>query len=163
MPVNSDSFKQALGRFASGVTIVTAADGDRLSGLTVSAFSSVSLDPPLVLICINKQSSAVDTLRSGQVFAVNFLSDEQVALSNHFASRTTDKFSDSTYHLGSLGAPILEGCLAHLECSLVQEIDAGDHYVYIGQVESSDLDDTKRPLLYYHGRYETLHPITTLS
>ncbi|OFW77691.1 MAG: hypothetical protein A2201_00125 [Alicyclobacillus sp. RIFOXYA1_FULL_53_8] len=163
MPVNSDSFKQALGRFASGVTIVTTADGERLSGLTVSAFSSVSLDPPLVLVCINKQSSAVDTLRSGRVFAVNFLSDEQIALSNHFASRTTDKFSDTAYHLGTLGVPILQGCLAHLEGSLVQEIDAGDHYVYIGQVEATEFDDTKQPLLYYHGRYETLHPAPSLS
>lgn len=163
MPVNSDSFKHALGRFASGVTIVTTADGEKLAGLTVSAFSSVSLDPPYVLVCINKQSSAIEPLRSSKVFAVNMLSDEQVAVSNLFANPRVDKFAEAQYRMGQLNIPILEGCLAHLECSLVQEVDAGDHYVYLGQVEEAQVDETKRPLLYYRGRYEMLEAVQTES
>lgn len=159
MPVHSDRFKQALGRFASGVTVVTTSAGDKLAGLTVSAFSSVSLSPPYILVCINKESSSIEILRERKVFVVNFLSDEQVSVSNLFASHQADKFAGVSYHVGQLGVPILDNCLAYLACSVVQEVEAGDHFIYIGQVEEAEVDESKHPLLYYHGRYETLDAV----
>lgn len=156
MPVQPDTFRKALGHFASGVTVVTMASDVRKTGLTVSAFSSVSLEPPLILVCINKDSNALDLLRETKVFAVNFLASDQTAVSNQFASRTDDKFQSIPYHASPMGAPILDHALGYVECTLVQEVEAGDHCVYIGQVESADVDDSKQPLLYYHGRYESL-------
>ena len=156
MPVTSDVFRRTLGHFGSGVTVVTAATEERMAGLTVSAFSSVSLNPPLILVCIHKQSSAVDVIRDGGKFAVNLLSEEQIDVSNHFASQTPDKFQNVAVQISTFGLPILEGSLGFLECSVFQEVDAGDHYVYIGQVENAETDESKHPLLYYHGRYETL-------
>lgn len=156
MPVTPDEFKQALGRFASGVTVVTTADNDKLGGLTVSAFSSLSLDPPYILVCIDKRSSANALIQSSRVFAVNILAKDQADLSNHFASRREDKFAGVAYHMGRLGVPILENTLAALECALVQVVDGGDHYIYIGQVEHSSVAEGKEPLLYYRGQYRSL-------
>jgi len=153
MAIESALFRQVLGRFGSGVTVVTMAHGGQSAGLTVSAFSSVSLDPPLVLVCIDKRSSTLDLLRQSQSFVVNILSHDQDALSNHFASKTVDKLADVAHHVGQLGAPVLDGTLAHMECRLVSEVDGGDHYVYIGQIESGGVAEDKTPLLYYHGKY----------
>jgi 3-hydroxy-9,10-secoandrosta-1,3,5(10)-triene-9,17-dione monooxygenase reductase component len=156
MPVTADQFKQALGRFASGVTVVTTADNNKLGGLTVSAFSSLSLDPPYILICIDKRSSANALIQSSRAFAVNILAKDQADLSNHFASRQEDKFAGVAYRMGHLQVPVLEDTLATLECSLVQVVDGGDHHIYIGQVEHSSVDETKEPLLYYRGQYRSL-------
>lgn len=153
MAVNEDSFKQALGHFASGVTIVTMADGDDLTGLTVSAFCSVSLEPPYILICINNVSSALTILHKTNRFAVNMLAADQIDLSNHFASRIEDKFANIEHHAGSLGVPLLDGVMAQLECSVVNEFPGGDHTIIIGRVDSATLDESKQPLLYYHGQY----------
>jgi 3-hydroxy-9,10-secoandrosta-1,3,5(10)-triene-9,17-dione monooxygenase reductase component len=156
MPVDSDAFRHALGRFASGVTVVTTAHEGQLAGLTVSAFSSVSLNPPLVLVCIDKRSSSIDLITRSRVFNVNILASEQEDTSNHFASRIADKFATAQYRTGTLGAPVLVNTLAYLECQLVESVDAGDHIVLIGQVEASEVDETKEPLLYYHGKYRSL-------
>jgi flavin reductase (DIM6/NTAB) family NADH-FMN oxidoreductase RutF len=156
MPVTADQFKQTLGRFASGVTVVTTADNNKLGGLTVSAFSSLSLDPPYILICIDKRSSANALIQSSRAFAVNILAKDQADLSNHFASRREDKFAGVAYRMGHLQVPVLEDTLATLECSLVQVVDGGDHHIYIGQVEHSSVDETKEPLLYYRGQYRSL-------
>jgi 3-hydroxy-9,10-secoandrosta-1,3,5(10)-triene-9,17-dione monooxygenase reductase component len=156
MPVNADEFRSALGHFASGVTVVTMADETRKTGLTVSAFSSVSLNPPYVLVCIDKHSSTLDTLRASKAFVINILSEDQVDVSNQFASRSDDKFSGVKHHVGQVGAPILEDTVAFIECNLVQEIDAGDHFVFLGQVEDANVDISKQPLLYYHGKYRSI-------
>lgn len=158
MPVTSEQFRQALGRFASGVTIVTTAYNNELSGLTVSAFCSVSLDPPYILICVDKQSTANRTIKGAGAFAVNMLQEGQDALSNHFARRTPDKFSGIDYRLGQMGLPLLEGTLGYLECSVAQTVDAGDHYVYIGQVEHSDVVADAKPLVYFGGGYQRINP-----
>jgi 3-hydroxy-9,10-secoandrosta-1,3,5(10)-triene-9,17-dione monooxygenase reductase component len=156
VPVSADDFRHALGRFASGVTVVTTAVDGKLGGLTVSAFSSVSLDPPYILICIDKRSSVIPLLRTSRVYGVNILSSDQSDVSNHFASRREDKFAGVSYRIGTLGVPVLEGVLAHLECKVTQEVDGGDHFIYIGQVEHSSVDESKEPLLYFHGKYREL-------
>lgn len=157
MPISADAFRQTLARFASGVTIVTVAHNGELSGLTVSAFSSVSLDPPYILICVDKSSSSNGLIQAAGAFAVNILSSEQSTLSNHFAKRQDDKFQTVPYHIGHYGMPILEDTLAQMECNVVQTVDAGDHYIYIGQVETSNTDESKEPLLYYSGKYRELN------
>ncbi|WP_290589921.1 flavin reductase family protein [Alicyclobacillus sp.] len=157
--MHPDDFRRALGRFASGVTVVTAAHDGQMAGMTVSAFSSVSLQPPYVLICLDKQAGTIPVLRASGVFAVNILSAGQVDISNQFASKRPDKFSGIDWRPGRLGAPLLAGVLASVECRVVQEMDAGDHLLYIGQVEATDIDTSAEPLLYYHGRYHGLAPL----
>ncbi|QSO53219.1 flavin reductase family protein [Alicyclobacillus curvatus] len=156
MPVSSEQFRGALSRFASGVTVVTTAHNSRLTGLTVSAFCSVSLNPPYILICVDKQSSANELIQAANAFAVNILRAHQTELSNHFARRIEDKFSDVSYDAGQLGMPLLQGTLGYLECSLAQQVDAGDHFIYIGQVENTSVEADADPLLYYSGSYREL-------
>jgi len=156
MPVQSVAFRHALGHFASGVTVVTVAHQGERNGLTVSAFCSVSLDPPYVLICIDKASSSNTVIQAASAFAVNILAVDQDSLSNHFAQRSDDKFDSVAFHEGILGMPILEGTVGHLECRLARMMDAGDHFIYIGEVEDSQVDENQNPLLYYVGKYRNL-------
>lgn len=159
MTVDSTHFRNALGHFGSGVTVVTMAYDGKTSGLTVSAFCSVSLTPPFILVCIDKRSSTLDLARNSQAFAVNILSHDQADISNHFASKSEDKVSSVPHHLGQLGVPILEGTLAYVECKVSQEIDAGDHVIFIGEVEDAQVDESKSPLMYFHGKYGSFTPL----
>jgi flavin reductase (DIM6/NTAB) family NADH-FMN oxidoreductase RutF len=156
MPVDKDEFRTALSHFASGVTVVTASCKDGvLRGLTVSAFSSLSLDPPLILICIDKRASLHDHLAEGSYFAVNILSEDQEIISRRFASKEGDRFSGIGYRAGTTGAPILEGVLAHLECRVVAAYPGGDHTIYVGEVEGTAKTEAK-PLGYFRGGYAKL-------
>ncbi|WP_035452336.1 flavin reductase family protein [Alicyclobacillus herbarius] len=156
MSVQPDTFRRVLARFASGVTVVTMSDGILATGLTVSAFCSVSLNPPYILVCINNTSTALDLVRKSGGFAVHILTEDQADLSKRFASQGTDKLAGLTYQSGLYGAPVLDGVLAHLECSLVQEIPAGDHFILIGQVERGDVHRDAQPLLYFTSQYRQL-------
>lgn len=158
MPISAEQFRSALGRFASGVTVVTTAYNNQPTGLTVSAFCSVSLDPPYILICVDKQSSANSVIQGANAFAVNILRHDQAELSNHFARRTENKFSSVKYVPGQLGMPLLQDTLGYLECSLAKQVDAGDHYIYVGQVENSAVVSGAEPLLYFTGSYRGLAP-----
>lgn len=154
MAVNSEEFRHALGRFASGVTVVTVADEQgQATGLTVSAFSSVSLDPPLILVCIDNRSTSIPVIQSVGSFAVNMLTDAQSQLSNRFASRDANKFEGVAWTKGEFGMPLLEGALGQLECSVAKVVDAGDHTIFLGQVESTHVSDSAQPLLYFNGNY----------
>lgn len=157
MPVHADVFRQTLGKFASGVTVVTVTDVDGSHhGLTVSAFSSLSLNPPYILICIDKRSSSIPVIERVKAFGVNILASDQQHLSNQFASKREDKFTGVSFEKGPLGMPLLDGALANVECSLTQAVDGGDHVIFIGQMESSSLDDLKQPLVYFSGNYASL-------
>jgi flavin reductase (DIM6/NTAB) family NADH-FMN oxidoreductase RutF len=142
-----------MGSFATGVTVVTArsAEGKPL-GITVSAFSSLSLDPPLVLICIDHRASIHDHLGEGSNFAVNVLAEDQEAISARFASRDPDRFSGINYTEGACGAPLIAGALAHIECRVVHAYPGGDHTIYVGQVEATQVVDCN-PLGYFRGKY----------
>ncbi len=156
MAVSSEEFRAALSRFASGVTVVTSADSEgRPHGITVSAFCSVSLDPPLVLVCIEKLAGSHASLSESGRFSVNLLASGQQWISERFASLESDKFRDVPTATGLYGLPLIEGCLASLECELRQAVDAGDHSVFIGEVmfARGDGDD---PLLYFLGGYRSL-------
>src|ERR1041384_6569836 len=121
MPISKDDFRAALGRFVSGVTVVTArGDDDRPVGMTVSAFASVSLEPPLILACIDKRASVHGRFSEGSYFAVNILSEDQEHLSRRFASKDQDRFNGTRYTESVTGPPLLEGALAYLECRVFE-------------------------------------------
>jgi flavin reductase (DIM6/NTAB) family NADH-FMN oxidoreductase RutF len=156
MPVNKDEFRAALSHFGSGVTVVTAKAADGTPrGLTVSAFSSVSLEPPLILVCIEHRASLHDLLKQGEYFAVNILAEDQEVISRRFASRDPDRFSGVGYSSGTTGAPLLDAALAHLECHKTQAYDGGDHTIFLGEVESTTTKEGK-PLIYFRGGYAAL-------
>ncbi len=156
MSVSKDEFRAALGRFASGVTVVTTRDASgKLHGITVSAFCSVSLEPPLVLVCIEKTTGSHFAFMESSSFVVNLLAADQQHLSDRFASRLPDKFDTVKYQSGIDGLPILEDALANLECRLKNSHDAGDHTIFIGQIERATVRDGE-PLIYFHGNYRKM-------
>lgn len=150
--VTADDFKKALRTFSSGVTVVTLRDGDTLHGITVSAFSSLSLDPPLVLVCVDKGATAHDSFARAGKFVVNILAESQEDVSNNFASRAEDKFDKATWHEGVLGIPVIDGALGVVECLLHESLPGGDHTIFVGRVVASSASEG-RPLLYGQGGY----------
>lgn len=156
MGLDPDTFRAALGRFATGVTIVTAlgADGND-HGMTVSAFSSVSLVPPLVLVCIGHDASIYDVLVQASHFAVNVLSAGQEALARRFAETGAQRFAGIGYSRGERGMAVLQDVLAHVECRRVATHEAGDHTIVVGETEDAVVREG-RPLLYYRGGYAQL-------
>ncbi len=154
--ISKDEFRHALGRFASGVTVVTSKDADgNLHGITVSAFCSVSLEPPLVLVCIEKKAGSNHAFQDGKAFVVNLLAANQQYLSDRFASRLSDKFAGVSYRSGIEDLPVLEDALANLECLLKYSYEAGDHTIFVGQIEKAHIADGV-PLLYFHGNYRKI-------
>lgn len=160
MPVTPDQFRAALGRFASGVTVITARtpQGD-VHGMTASAFSSLSLKPFQVLICVDRGSRTHPILSGADKFGVSILSDEQQPLAQFFARIEKDRASaeraGARFVFTDTGTPLLEGALAALECRVVSKHDSGDHTIFIGEVESLRLGDGL-PLLYFRGAYRRI-------
>lgn len=156
MSISRDEFRGALGRFASGVTVVTTRGADDfLHGITVSAFSSVSLNPPLVLVCIDKRAGSHDAFTETETFVVNILCEDQQHLSDRFASHLPDKFDGIEYTETADGIPVLTGALANLHCRLASAHDAGDHTIFVGEILESTVADGK-PLVYFYGNYQKL-------
>lgn len=161
MSVTAQQFREALSAWASGVTIVTARDGERLHGMTVSAFTSVSLEPPLVLVCADKDSDTHAVIAGAGSFAVNVLATGQEALSTRFALKEDEhrRFEGLAWHAEATGAPLLEEALVGLDCRVEATHDAGDHVIYVGRVEATRPGaGVGEPLLYYRGRYRALAP-----
>lgn len=154
-------FRDVLGRFASGVTVIAGISNGEPVGLTCQSFSSVSLDPPLVVFIPAKTSRAWPLLQRSGRFCVNFLAADQASLSNTMASRGVDKFAEVAWSPApQTGSPMLAGALAHLDCAIHTVHEAGDHYVVIGRVlelVAAD-DDEREPLLFYRGQYRTTDP-----
>jgi flavin reductase (DIM6/NTAB) family NADH-FMN oxidoreductase RutF len=156
MSIDDKEFRRLLGRFAAGVTIITTTGRDgKPYGLTATAFSSVSLSPPLVLVCVDKRSESHPHLEASGVYGVNFLAEGQVELSNRFAKSGGEKFQGLALEPSVLGVPLLAGVLAQLECRVTTSVDAGDHTIFIGNVESGRADGGE-PLLYFSGAYRSL-------
>ena len=156
MSVSQSAFRAVLGRFASGVTVVTARDRrGRDVGLTVSAFSSLSLDPPLVLMCIDHSASAYNALSKTSCFIANILSEGQEAIARRFAETSGNRFDGIGYERGQNGAAVLLEVLGYIECNVTERYEAGDHDIIIGSVEAAQANEGK-PLLYYRGGYAQL-------
>ena len=152
------TLRDALGSFATGVTVVTCVDGEgRPFGLTVNSFTSVSLDPPLLLVCIAKRARCRGTLAEARHFAVNVLQTGQQPASIRFSTRDQDRFCTTPWSTGETGAPLLMDSLAVFECEREAVHDGGDHDILIGRVIRASFDPNLDPLLYFRGRYRRLH------
>ncbi len=159
MPVSSDEFREALRQFPSGVTIVTAKAGDHVHGLTVSAFASISPQPPLVAVMIDQGHRAYSLLEQPDaVFAVNILREEQRELSDRFAwVKDEDRFLVGDWSTAATGAPVLEDAAAWLDCTIHSRTPAGTHVIYVGEVQASQVPPTEGPpLLYWNRGYRRL-------
>nr|WP_316629388.1 flavin reductase family protein [uncultured Brevundimonas sp.] len=151
------TLRDALGCFATGVTVVTTLDeAGQPIGLTANSFSSVSLDPPLILFCLARSSTNVERFRQAAHFAINVLHIGQQPTSGVFA-RAGDRFQDVAWETWDTGAPILSGALASFECATDQIVEAGDHLVFIGRVTRARFESRRDPLLYFRGKYRRLH------
>ncbi|MGI9076349.1 MAG: flavin reductase family protein [Gemmatimonadaceae bacterium] len=156
MPFDPAKFRSVVGRFASGVTVLTTRDQSGVDhGMTVSAFCSLSLEPPLVLVCVERIAEMHGVLESASQFAVNILASGQESISRRFAERIKDRFDGIGFGRGVSGAPLLHGTLAHVECTLKKRLNGGDHSIFIGEVVDAEAR-ADRPLLYYRGGYAQL-------
>lgn len=156
MTIDHDAFRAVLGRFPTGVTVVTAAGpGGQDQGMTVSAFCSLSLDPPFVLICIDHSASMYESLRGASHFVVNILCEDQEALARRFSGTDPNRFDGIGYGRGQTGLVVLDDVLGCIECRVTARYEGGDHDVFFGEVEFASASDGK-PLLYYRGGYAQL-------
>ncbi len=161
MPITSEAFRDALRHFPAGVTIVTIKAGDEVHGLTVSAFASVSPEPPLILICIDHRHHAHGLLKQeGASFAVNILREDQSELSNRFAYvNDEDRFTVGDWRIAETGAPVLADALAWLDCTVYCRKRAGTHTIYVGHVQASSVPSPDQPPLVWWNR--AYHPLET--
>jgi flavin reductase (DIM6/NTAB) family NADH-FMN oxidoreductase RutF len=155
MPIGEADFKRAMSQFASGVTVVTTEHSGALYGMTVASFASLSLNPPLVLICVGRNMQTHNAIAGAGKFAVNILSASQQAISNQFASKLDDKFAGIAYRLGRSGVPLLDGAVCTIECRLFNQLDGGDHSIFVGAVEHADTAEDA-PLVYFRSGYREL-------
>lgn len=154
MPVSPNDFKAAMRRFATGVTIVTtAAEDGSVHGFTANAFASVTADPPMLLICVNRSAQSHPLISAAGRFCVNVLTLEQQTIAERFAKTgVEDRFGDLAWHPGTTGSPVIDGSLAYFDCTLAEEHTAGTHTIFIGTVaECGSVDGT--PLGYFDGGY----------
>jgi flavin reductase (DIM6/NTAB) family NADH-FMN oxidoreductase RutF len=154
--IEPDVFRKSCARFATGITVatVTGTDG-KPYGLTVNSFTSVSCCPPLVLICVDYRCNILAHFRASSHYGINILAEGQRDLSVRFSQRPLERFEGLDWRRGQTGVPVLRGCLATMECSVSQVVEAGDHAIFIGEVGYTEFDEGK-PLLYYASSYCTL-------
>jgi len=154
--VSPQVFLRACAQFATGVAIVSVLDSaGSPHGMTVNSFTSVSLEPPLVLVCIDHKARILEPLKNSEFFAINILRESQEALSRRFARPGEDRFGVVEWYPGETGAPLLPGVLATLECAVFQRLAAGDHTILIGKVVSA-IRHEGRPLLYFSSAYRAV-------
>jgi flavin reductase (DIM6/NTAB) family NADH-FMN oxidoreductase RutF len=157
MPIEPNELRRVMGHFATGVTIITTiSKSGQPYGLTANAFTSVSLNPPLLLVSVDKKAESYPFFEESKVFTVNFLAEDQETLSRKFAVSGGDKFTGVAFRTGANGVPILEGSLAYLECKVYASYEGGDHMLFLGEIEQAETRDVK-PLLFYRGGYRSLH------
>ncbi len=148
----SEELKKAFGSFATGVAVASS----HSNGFTINSFASLSLDPPLIIFNIYKsETDHVDFLKTG-FFAINILSDNQENISKKFATKNEDKVSSTPHQISSNGNIILDDIVGHIELSVFQQIDIADHVLVIGKVENLNVNDNKKPLIYYRSKYQDL-------
>lgn len=156
MAIDQFEFRQVLGHFASGVTVVTACYEDVCTGITVSSFASLSLEPALVLFCVDRRSASHDLLVKAGAFVINILAEDGERVSRLFAAHDRKPFSRVAYHQGVVGAPVLDDALAVVECQLYNQLPGGDHTIFVGEVVAAAVQRETTPLLYFRGGYRQL-------
>ncbi|MDM0111661.1 flavin reductase family protein [Variovorax sp. J22R133] len=156
----AEEFRDALGMFATGVTIVTARSANGvLVGLTANSFNSVSIDPPLVLWSLSRGAGSMPAMRTGSHYAINILAANQKDLAERFAKKDVDRWADVQFSTGIGGAPVLVGAAASFECFNRSRYDEGDHVIFVGEVERCTHRAGAAPLLFHGGRFYTEHPL----
>ena len=158
VPVDPTYFRHVMRKFATGVTVLTVRDGDDLHGMTANTFTSVSLSPTLVLVCIEKGNTTHAFVSRAGSFAMNILSADQETVARRFAKQivvSMDPFADMAYHSVATGAPIFDDCVAYVDCRVVAAHAAGDHTIFVGQVEAAGFGNARNraPLLWIDGKY----------
>ena len=166
--IGSETFRKVMGHFVTGVTVVTAFEGERPFGITVNALSSVSLDPPLVMVALDRRRFLTPIVRGSGRYAVCILSEDQQALSDCFAGAPVEPgrqdFCGAAWHPGATGLPLIDGSIATLECTVVKTFSAGDHDLFIGRVDALDNEGHHpMPLLYYRRRYLRIERAATTA
>ena len=162
-PIDPRTFRHVLGQFCTGITIITTIHEGRPSGFACQSFAALSLDPPLVLFCPTKVSRSWQAIEASGSFCVNVLTEKQREVCARFGSKEPDKFAGIDWHPSALGSPVLDGSLAHIDCTVQSVHDGGDHFVVFGAVQSlSEVPSVKpRPLLFYRGDYTGIEPDKT--
>ena len=156
-------FRDAMGCFATGITVVTSTDEDSAPiGITANSFASLSLDPPLLLVCIANESETGERLKQADHFAINVLNHDQLATSKIFANKSDDRFVGVDWTPGDTGAPLLAGSLGTFECARHEIYDGGDHFILVGRVLKGLFQADGDPLLYFKGRYRRLESANDL-
>ena len=160
MGIDRDSFRSIVGNFATGVTVITTKVEDRLHGFTANAVTSLSLDPLLLLVCVDKAANAHAEIEKAGSFGVNILAHDQRDISQLFAEKGQPESGrlrgDTPYALGDHGVPLIDGCLGTLECEVAGAVEGGDHTIFIGRVVSGSADSQRPPLLFFRGTYAEL-------
>jgi len=158
MPIDKNELRRVMGHFATGVTVITTLSKEgEIHGLTANAFTSVSLEPPLLLISVDKKAESYPYFEESRIFTVNILGEDQETLSRRFAvsGGGSKKFEGIAYHTGANGAPILEDAISYIECGLYAAYDGGDHTLYLGEIKQAEIFEGK-PLVFFRGGYRTL-------
>jgi flavin reductase (DIM6/NTAB) family NADH-FMN oxidoreductase RutF len=159
--MDSAGFRKIMGHFATGITVVTTAVDGKLHGMTANAVTSVSLDPLLFLVCIDRRSHAHEQFSQASHFGVSFLAEDQERVSRLFAEKRAPEAGQLrgvAYRMGPSGSPLIDGCLAYLECAIRERLPGGDHGIFLGEAVYGDVSREAAPLLYYRGGYRGLAP-----
>lgn len=151
-------FRTVMGHFATGVTVITAIDDGEPVGIAANSFTSLSLDPPLVLFCVARSSSTWPRIERAGRFAVNILGEHQEEVSQLFATKGADRFGDTEWRVGVSGSPVLEDAMAYIDCEIDAQYPGGDHLIVVGRVLDLDVRGGARPLLFFRGGYGRLNP-----
>jgi flavin reductase (DIM6/NTAB) family NADH-FMN oxidoreductase RutF len=159
LSIDPNEFRGIIGRFATGVTVVTAAHDGRFHGMTANAVTSVSLEPPMLLVCVAKTAHAHALITQSRAFAVNILGEEQEAVSSLFAQRSepeAGRLQGAGFTIGGTGSPLLDDCAAYLECRVTEVFEGGDHSIFLGEVVAESIGNDGAPLVFFRGRYRSL-------
>jgi flavin reductase (DIM6/NTAB) family NADH-FMN oxidoreductase RutF len=155
MPIDEGGFRAAMSHFASGVTVVTTEHDGKRYGMTVASFASLSLHPPLVVVCIERSVQSHDAIAAAGRFGVSILAQDQADVSGRFASKRDDKFDGVAVREGELGVPLIEGAICTLECRIQQQLPGGDHSIFVGEVVDAQMREAA-PLVYFRSAYREL-------
>jgi len=156
MPLEPAELRRIMGSFATGVTVITTRDqSGRPYGLTANAVTSLSLEPPLLLICVDRKAETFPHFFDSKIFVLNILREDQEDVSRRFAKTGGEKFAGVGYRIGHLDTPVLDGTLGHVECRIIETLEGGDHVIHIGEVQHAEAGEG-RPLLFFRGKYHKL-------
>jgi len=156
MALDPKEIRNVMGHFATGVTVITTKDKTgKPFGLTVNSFTSLSLNPPLLVVCIDKTVDCYSCFEESKLFGVNMLSEQQEELSRRFATKGIEKFEGIEWHMGENGVPLLDGTIGTIECNVAQSCEGGDHTIFLGEIVSATASGD-RPLIFFKGKYSRM-------